>query len=169
MRYDPGVERRLEIPKREEKYKSYLNWAASRRFSFNRFVLRPNKIMFFRDPETIYALVQVIVKCINVDPIHLANDLMTTAFHEALTEKSFRETNEIQILSIDGVVGNNEHVKICDGRMKIISASFTQIQKLTLGRPCNFSDYGLRYLGALKHLKELCLIFGLHIKYDGVK
>ena len=168
-RYDPGVERRLEIPKREEKYRKYLTWAASRKFSFNRFVLRPNKIMFLREPETIYALVQVIVKCINVDPIHLANDLMTTAFHEALIEKSLRETTGIQILSICGIVGNSEHVRVCDGRMKVISASFPQLQKLTLGRPCNFSDYGLRYLGALKGLNELCLVFGLHIEDEGVR
>jgi predicted RNA-binding Zn-ribbon protein involved in translation (DUF1610 family) len=170
IRYDPGVEGRLEIPNREAKYQSYLNWAASRKFSFNRFVLRPNKIMFLRKPETIYELVQVIVKCVNVDPIHLANDRMTTAFYDALTETSLpAETTGIQILSIYGIVGNKEHIKICDGRMKIISASFPQLQKLTLGRPCNFSDYGLRHLGALKGLNELCLVFGLHIKDEGVR
>ena len=169
IRYDPGVENRLEIPKREETYKNYLNWIASRKFSFNRFVLRPNKIMFLRKPETIYALVQVIVKCVNVDPIHLANDGMTTAFYEALTKTSLRETTGIQILSIYGIVGNKEHVKTCDGRMKIISASFPQLQKLTLGRPCNFSDDGLRHLGALKGLNELCLVFGLHINDEGVR
>jgi hypothetical protein len=88
---------------------------------------------------------------------------MTTAFHESLIEKSFRETTRIQILSIYGIVGNNKYVKICDGRIKAICASFPQLQKLTLGRPCNFSDYGLRNLGALKGLNELCLVFGLHI------
>jgi hypothetical protein len=125
--------------------------------------------MFLREPNTISALVQVIVKCIDVDPIHLANVLMRNAFHKALESKTSLNTSGIRIFSIFGGIGNRYFIKNADEEIKIISASFPQLESLTLGRACQFSDYGLKHLGALTRLKELCLVFGFHINDEGVR
>jgi hypothetical protein len=66
----------------EERYRKYVLWAASRKHSFNHFISHSFELV--RQPETLTAIVDILLKCINVISIHLVNRKSKFAFYDSL-------------------------------------------------------------------------------------
>jgi hypothetical protein len=143
----------------EGRYRKYVLWAASRKHSFNHFISHSFELV--RQPETLTAIVDILLKCINVISIHLVNRKSKFAFYDSLKTKIFSKTNEIRVISF-------LDTDTADVELEMISKSFPELQKLTLGRPCTFSDKSVTHFAKLESLKELCLAVSYRITDRGI-